>query len=86
MHPRRASGTHSSLDPTRASLLYLRPHSPDFSPIENAFAMLKREIQGPARVGSGRNEKGELVCTKSFSSMPLMFWAASRARSTGLSA
>ena len=36
-----SQGIHTPIEAAGASLLYLPPYSPDFNPIENAFATLK---------------------------------------------
>lgn len=37
----KAAGVRDAIEAAGASLLYLPPYSPDFNPIENAFAKLK---------------------------------------------
>ena len=37
----KGAGVRASIEAAGAKLLYLPPHSPDFNPIENAFAKLK---------------------------------------------
>ena len=47
----RAGATHqirASIEAAGASLLYLPPYSPDFNPIENAFAKLKAMLRKAA--------------------------------------
>ena len=38
----------AAIEATRARLLYLPPYSPDFNPIENAFAKLKARLREAA--------------------------------------
>ena len=41
-------GIRASIEAAGASLLYLPPYSPDFNPIENAFAKLKAMLRKAA--------------------------------------
>ena len=44
----RAAGVRDAIQAAGASLLYLPPYSPDFNPIENAFAKLKAMMRAKA--------------------------------------
>lgn len=44
----KAAGVRETIEAAGASLLYLPPYSPDFNPIENAFAKLKAMIRKAA--------------------------------------
>jgi transposase len=44
----RRSGVRAAIEATGATLLYLPPYSPDFNPIENAFAKLKALLRKAA--------------------------------------
>jgi transposase len=44
----KAAGVRDAIEATGASLLYLPPYSPDFNPIENAFAKLKALLRAKA--------------------------------------
>lgn len=44
----KASGVGEAINAAGASLLYLPPYSPDFNPIENAFAKLKALLRAKA--------------------------------------
>lgn len=44
----RVSGVYEAIEAAGASLLYLPPYSPDFNPIELAFAKLKALLRGAA--------------------------------------
>lgn len=44
----KSAGIRASIEAAGASLLYLPPYSPDFNPIENAFAKLKAMLRGAA--------------------------------------
>ncbi|ANN60883.1 transposase [Mesorhizobium loti] len=44
----KAAGVRDAIDAAGASLLYLPPYSPDFNPIENAFAKLKALLRAKA--------------------------------------
>lgn len=44
----KAAGVRNAIEAAGASLLYLPPYSPDFNPIENAFAKLKALIRAKA--------------------------------------
>jgi transposase len=41
----KGAGVRTAIEAAGASLLYLPPYSPDFNPIENAFAKLKAMLQ-----------------------------------------
>jgi transposase len=41
----KGAGVRTSIEAAGASLLYLPPYSPDFNPIENAFAKLKAALR-----------------------------------------
>jgi transposase len=41
----KVSGIRDAIEGRRATLLYLPPYSPDFNPIENAFAKLKAHVR-----------------------------------------
>ena len=44
----RVSGVREAIEAAGAGLLYLPPYSPDFNPIENAFAKLKALLRATA--------------------------------------
>jgi len=44
----KAAGVRDAIETAGASLLYLPPYSPDFNPIENAFAKLKALMRAKA--------------------------------------
>ena len=44
----KAAGVRDAIETAGASLLYLPPYSPDFNPIENAFAKLKALLRAKA--------------------------------------
>lgn len=44
----KAAGVRDAIETVGASLLYLPPYSPDFNPIENAFAKLKALLRAKA--------------------------------------
>jgi len=44
----KAAGVRNAIEAAGASPLYLPPYSPDFNPIENAFAKLKAMIRAKA--------------------------------------
>ncbi len=44
----KGAAVRSAIEKARASLLYLPPYSPDFNPIENAFAKLKALLRKAA--------------------------------------
>lgn len=44
----KAAGVRDAIEAAGASLLYLPPYSPDFNPIENAFAKLKALMRARA--------------------------------------
>jgi transposase len=44
----KGAGVRSAIEKARASLLYLPPYSPNFNPIENAFAKLKALLRKAA--------------------------------------
>lgn len=44
----KAAGIRDAIEAAGASLLYLPPYSPDFNPIENAFAKLKALLRAKA--------------------------------------
>ncbi len=44
----KAAGVRNAIEAAGASLLYLPPYSPDFNPIENAFAKLKAVMRAKA--------------------------------------
>ena len=44
----KAVGVRNAIEAAGASLLYLPPYSPDFNPIENAFAKLKAMMRAKA--------------------------------------
>lgn len=44
----KAAGVRDAIEAAGASLLYLPPYSPDFNPIENAFAKLKALMRAKA--------------------------------------
>jgi transposase len=44
----KGAGVRSAIEKAGASLLYLPPYSPDFNPIENAFAKLKALLRKAA--------------------------------------
>ena len=44
----KAAGVRKAIKQAGASLLYLPPYSPDFNPIENAFAKLKALLRARA--------------------------------------
>ena len=44
----KAAGVRNAIEAAGASLLYLPPYSPDFNPIENAFAKLKALMRAKA--------------------------------------
>ena len=44
----KAAGIRDAIEAAGASLLYLPPYSPDFNPIENAFAKLKALMRAKA--------------------------------------
>ncbi|WP_292244188.1 IS630 family transposase, partial [Mesorhizobium sp.] len=44
----KAAGVRDAIEAAGASLLYLPPYSPDFNPIENAFAKLKALLRAKA--------------------------------------
>lgn len=48
-------GIRAAIEAVGASLLYLPPYSPDFNPIENAFAKLKAMLRKAAERSSGGN-------------------------------
>ena len=45
----KSAGVRAAIEAAGASLLYLPPYSPDFNPIENAFAKLKAMLRKAAR-------------------------------------
>jgi transposase len=45
----KGAGVRSAIEKAGASLLYLPPYSPDFNPIENAFAKLKALLRKAAQ-------------------------------------
>ena len=44
----KGAGVRAAIEVAGASLLYLPPYSPDFNPIENAFAKLKAALRKAA--------------------------------------
>jgi transposase len=44
----KGTGIRAAIEAAGASLLYLPPYSPDFNPIENAFAKLKAMLRKAA--------------------------------------
>ena len=44
----KVAGVSQAIEATGAILLYLPPYSPDFNPIENAFAKLKAHVRKAA--------------------------------------
>ena len=44
----KVAGVRQAIETTGATLLYLPPYSPDFNPIENAFAKLKAHVRKAA--------------------------------------
>jgi transposase len=46
--PHKAAGVRTAIEAVGAQLLYLPPYSPDFNPIENAFAKLKALLKKAA--------------------------------------
>ena len=44
----KGAGVRAAIEAVGASLLYLPPYSPDFNPIENAFAKLKAMLRRAA--------------------------------------
>lgn len=46
--PHKAAGGRDAVETAGASLLYLPPYSPDFNPIENAFAKPKALLRAKA--------------------------------------
>jgi transposase len=44
----KAAGVREAIEAAGANLLYLPPYSPDFNPIENAFAKLKALLRAKA--------------------------------------
>jgi transposase len=44
----KAAGVRDAIEAVGASLLFLPPYSPDFNPIENAFAKLKAMMRARA--------------------------------------
>jgi transposase len=44
----KGAGVRAAIEATGAKLLYLPPYSPDFNPIENAFAKLKALLRKAA--------------------------------------
>jgi transposase len=46
--PHKAAGVRSAIEAAGAQLRYLPPYSPDFNPIENAFAKLKAILRKTA--------------------------------------
>ena len=44
----RVDGVREAIEAASADLLYLPPYSPDFNPIENAFAKLKALLRAAA--------------------------------------
>ncbi len=44
----KGAGIRAAIEAAGASLLYLPPYSPDFNPIENAFAKLKAMLRRAA--------------------------------------
>lgn len=44
----KSTGVRDAIEAAGASLLYLPPYSPDFNPIENAFAKLKALLRAKA--------------------------------------
>ena len=44
----KAAGIRNAIEAAGANLLYLPPYSPDFNPIENAFAKLKALLRARA--------------------------------------
>ena len=44
----KGAGVRAAIEAAGASLLYLPPYSPDFNPIENAFAKLKAMLRKAA--------------------------------------
>ena len=44
----KVAGVRETIETTGATLLYLPPYSPDFNPIENAFAKLKAHVRKAA--------------------------------------
>ncbi|WP_145145066.1 IS630 family transposase [Roseomonas gilardii] len=44
----KGAGVRAAIEAARASLLYLPPYSPEFNPIENAFAKLKASLRRAA--------------------------------------
>lgn len=44
----KAAGIREAINAAGATLLYLPPYSPDFNPIENAFAKLKAMVRARA--------------------------------------
>ena len=59
----KGAGVRSAIEKAGASLLYLPPYSPDFNPIENAFAKLKALLRKAAErtVESLWTEIGDLL-------------------------
>ena len=44
----KVAGIRGAIEARGATLLYLPPYSPDFNPIENAFAKLKAHVRNHA--------------------------------------
>jgi transposase len=61
----KGTGIRAAIEAAGASLLYLPPYSPDFNPIENAFAKLKAMLRKAAErtVDGLRNAIGRIIDT-----------------------
>jgi transposase len=74
----KGAGVRAAIEAAGASLLYLPPYSPDFNPIENAFAKLKAMLRKAAArtVESLWNTIGRLINALSPSECANYFAAA----------
>lgn len=74
----KGAGVRAAIEAAGASLLYLPPYSPDFNPIENAFAKLKAMLRkAAARTVEGLwNTIGRIICTFSPAECAKYFTAA----------
>ena len=76
---RHQEGPASRLDLGRHRYrVLLRPRRPDRARVSRARFKLRvsawRSMSGPTTASISTQEKGELVCTRPFTSMPVMFW------------
>jgi len=60
----KGPAVRAAIEAAGASLLYLPPYSPDFNPIENAFAKLKPNFEGWTFDGVGKGPQMLSFCAR----------------------